>query len=175
MAGKRGPNLILWRDAEPVLVRDGSLWDIYVRDTIERDWEHVLDEVVIRGYRHVFSISGREQPLPSAADALNAISSLFVWVDGVQFNTHFARVEEIAFDVHPKRIHDQESLNRVANFMMLLGDITGKIAGLSPDNLHDFPFISYDPNRKQFKLIKQERRVDSLSDSEAIARLLKGI
>jgi hypothetical protein len=168
-------NLISWRDAEPVLVRDGSLWDIYVHDSIERDWEQVLREVVKRGYRYIFSISGMEESLPSAFDALNANSSMFVWVGGIQFNTHFARVDEIAFDVHPKEIHDQESLNRVADFMMLLGDLTNKIAGLSPDNLHDFPFVTYDPNSKQFNLIKQERRVHSLSDSEALARLLKGI
>jgi hypothetical protein len=58
------------------------------------------------------------------------LPSLSIWIDTVRFDTYFIKTEEIVFDVQPKDVYNQETLNRVADFMKLLGNTTQKEVGL---------------------------------------------
>lgn len=150
--------MISWHDSETVLIWDGSLWDIFVHRTNMMDWQRTLDEFKNRNYKVVYSVSGKEQTLTSASDifAMDAslLPSLFVFVGGTSFNTYFIKVEEIVFDVSPKNIYNQESLNTVLDFMTVLGNSTKKDVGLSPDNLYEYAFVTYLTSIKKFVMNK---------------------
>ena len=149
--------MILWQEAESALVRDGALWDVFVQNTDVADWQRVLDEIENRTFTVVYNAAEEDQPIASAAEifALESESvplpSLFVWDRGTRFNSYF-EVDEIMFDVHPRDVYDQETLNHLADFMMLLGNATQKIVRVSPDNLHDFVFLTYSPSDNKFHI-----------------------
>jgi hypothetical protein len=147
--------VILWHEAKLALVRDGALWDVFVQNTDVADWQRVLNEIRSREFTIVYNAAEEDQPLVSAAEIFALESkavpspSLFVWDRGTRFNSYFD-ADEVMFDVHPRDVYDQETLNHLADFMMLLGNSTQKIVRVSPDNLHDFVFLTYSPSDSRF-------------------------
>lgn len=161
--------VILWHEVESALVRDGSLWDIFVQNTDVADWERVLVEIKSRSFKVVYNAAEADQPLVRAADIfaldINSSPSLFVWDRGTRFNTYFDE-SEILFDVHPKDVYNQETLNHLTDFMVLLGNATQKVVRVSPDNLHDFVFLTYSPSDNGFSVTPLPRPPESLKADE---------
>ena len=133
---------------------------MFVHDTDLRDWERILSDINDRKYKYAYRVSGQETMLTSADDifALDAhlLPSLVVWIGGISFNTYFDKAEQIVFNVNSKNVRDQETLNQVTDFMLLLGISTQKAVGLSPDNLHNFPFFRYSPDTERCWIVTRK-------------------
>jgi len=64
---------------------------------------------------------------------------------------HFFSEEEIECDVVPHEISSQTDLDALLGFVRQLGDMTHKRVVITPENGRERPFISYDPESRDFE------------------------
>jgi hypothetical protein len=71
-------------------------------------------------------------------------------------NCHFFGVDEIEFDLDPREIGDSDQFERLVGFMRLLGELTGKVVLLTPENFKERPILRYSPDTRQIVWIPRE-------------------
>jgi hypothetical protein len=59
----------------------------------------------------------------------------------VQLNCHFFCANEIEFDLDPREVHGQADLDALLSFMEMIAVATAKPVLMTPENMHDSPFI----------------------------------
>ena len=134
-------------DCQDVFHRDGSLRDIYVDGTSEKEWDAFLSFLRERGYSLSYSRDGEDASMPShASEALHDASCahlLAIDVSGVTVNCHFFAADEIELDVAPQDIATQEALDGLLDFMRGIGDHLQKDVTLTEESSPEFVWLRY--------------------------------
>lgn len=133
-------------DSEPI----GTLRDIYVFDTDERDWQRVLDFLHRSPLVRRFTVDGVEAPLPgrmSDVRALQERSAVALTIDpsGMRLGCYFFVPAEIEFDFDPRDVRSPALSERVDGFVQTLSDLLGKPAVITDENDPDTPLHRFIP------------------------------
>ena len=70
--------------------------------------------------------------------------------EGLQAHCHFFGPEEIEFDLDPRDVMDQASLDSVCEFARTVAEAADKPAVVCLESLPDAVIMRYDPARKDF-------------------------
>jgi hypothetical protein len=138
------------QDFEP----DGSLRDIYVVGTTADDWNKFVRHIASGPYRAKFTMNGAPRPIPPIVDELfgTAQGLLTFWVGTVALACHFFAVEEIELDFIPNGVGERE-LRLLLTFIADIGDLTGKVVVLTPENCREEPIFRYSPSTAKVEWI----------------------
>jgi hypothetical protein len=79
-------------------------------------------------------------------------SLLLLRLAGVDLACHFFAVVEIEFDFYPNTVGEPE-LRALLHFMADIGDLTGKVVVMTPENSREEPFFRYEPGEAQMTWI----------------------
>lgn len=147
--------MISWETCSQDFWSDGSLRDIYVTPASLADWRAIYP--LLQGYPAVeFSVDGIFKPLPSSVDEVFALRPsgtpmLRFRVGRTLVVFHFFSMEAIECDVSPQEITSPVDLEALLAFVRQLGEVTQKRVAITPENLPERPFITYDPNSREFE------------------------
>jgi hypothetical protein len=144
----------LWNLVHDDLIYDGSLRDIYIRETTLDNWNQFLS-VVRATKQYQYFVDGELTPLPAVAVDIfskrNYQKILSVWVGEVQLNCHFFAEGEIELDLDPQQVTNQESFDAIRQFMEQLAIAIQRSVLLTPENLSEHPIIQYEPESKSWQ------------------------
>jgi hypothetical protein len=147
--------MISWETCREDFRSDGSLRDIYVTPATLADWRAIYP--LLRGFPAVeFSVDGVVQPPPPTVEQAFAVRSsaspmLRFRVGRALVVFHFFSEEEIECDVVPHEISSQTDLDALLGFVRQIGDATHKRVVVTPENGREHPFISYEPESREFE------------------------
>jgi hypothetical protein len=65
---------------------------------------------------------------------------------GVRLNCHFFDEQELEFDLDPSQVTGQVQLDGLLAFMRSLAAAVARTVLLSPENMHDHPFVRVAPD-----------------------------
>ncbi|MFT3928494.1 MAG: hypothetical protein QM778_38550 [Myxococcales bacterium] len=137
-----------WSEVRAEFVWDGSWRDLCVRAANLDDWQHVLDALRVAGFSMEYTVAGvpSELPLQVSEVFMRSVEGclLSVTTAGVLLVTQFFDEDEIVFDLDPREVVGQVELDAALAFMKVLACATGKDALMTPENMHDVPFIRVD-------------------------------
>lgn len=147
---------------------DGSLIDIYISETTLNDWLKIINYLKNSPeYRIELSVdylynNSKEITLEDNIKELinerdNYNSCLKIYREKIQINNHFYAIDEIEFDIDPREINNQQSLNIILDFINNLGKITKKEIFLTPENYKEKPIIKYVPYMDYFIYLKANK------------------
>ena len=144
-----------WKELADFFEPDGSLRDIYVKDTTQGDWNKVLRFIKERCQSIRFSVDGKPAPLPSGVGSVfvqraTSTPSLSFSVKGIEVACHFFTEAEIEFDIAPEQVNRPEQFSSLLEFMRELAKITGKSVTLTPESLDDSPVLRVDESGLAF-------------------------
>ncbi len=140
--------VLYWPRQQSDFARDGSLRDLYVLNATVEDWRLVVTQLLCGDYRARLQRGGIEVPLPSDFEAVfdgNDRHFMGFTVGDIELDCHFFTPTQIEFSFEPNDV-DERSLRDVLAFMIYLGDVVGKTVIMTPENVPESPFFSYDPN-----------------------------
>jgi hypothetical protein len=125
-----------WKRAFPP--GEGSLFDIRVYNTNERDQDQLLAMLVSR-YQVRYMEEGIEKDgIPDYSEITDRemIANKFIKIDvfGVQVNCHFFTVEEMALDLLPEDINSPEKADAIFELMRLIAIVLKKRVLLTFEN-----------------------------------------
>lgn len=131
-------------DFEP----DGSLRDIYVRETGRDDWQKVLDALREQWPSLSFTLDGEPAVLPRRVESIfdaqrEKAAALCLIVGGAKLICHFFVEDEIEFDLDPREIAGPAQREALVGFMALLGRATGKPVVLTLENAPEAVIFRY--------------------------------
>ena len=132
-----------WWEVAKDFADDGALRDIYVFGTSPREWQAIYDAVRVT-YPVVLHGNGN---LPGDVRGLRdweEVPTLTVDPDGMSINCHFFGEQEVEFDLAPNLITSQADLDRVCQFLTVVGRAAGKDAVLTMENCPDWIILRYD-------------------------------
>jgi len=147
--------MISWDTCKDDFRSDGSLRDIYIAPATLADWRAIYP--LLRDFPAVeFSVDGVVQPPPATVEQAFAVRRsaspvLRFRVGRALVVFHFFSEEEIECDVSPREITSQTDLNALLGFVRQLGDTTHKRVLITPENDREHPFISYEPESREFE------------------------
>ncbi len=147
--------IIRWDTCKEDFRGDGSLRDIYITPATLADWQAVYS--LVRGYSGVeFLVDGAVQLLPDSVEQafairLSASPMLRFSIGRVLVAFHFFTSEEIECDFVPNEVTSQVDLDALLAFVRQLGDATSKRVVITPENVSEHPFITYDPQIREFE------------------------
>jgi hypothetical protein len=141
-----------WSAFAAEFYRDGSLRDIYLKDTQLDDWNIIAQFVLGHAYPIAFSGAWSSVTFPpdiarlfpkSADDELTLLE---IDVSGVRVCCHFFTEQEIEFDLDPSDVDTPYKLDAIFHFMKGLAAAIGKDAVLTPENMPDTPIFRCRPD-----------------------------
>lgn len=143
--------MVHWDTVKSEFTWEGSWRDICIRDIGLREWEAAIKAVKVAGFRERFMVNGETAEMPDdAAELFNETeenSVLWsVFVAGVQLNCHFFDRSELEFDLDPREVTGQAQLDGIVSFLLAVAEATESVALLTPENMHDGPFIRVAPS-----------------------------
>lgn len=144
-----------WRKQESSFRYDGTLRDIAIADTAIEHWQLVLDLVRKSHADAVFSRGGIVGPLPKDANDIfrgEVRQSLAFSILDVMMTCYFFSPDEIEFSFQPGDVSEQ-SLSRVLQFIVDIGEVTQKMSVMSPENLHELPIFKYSPHTRRLEWV----------------------
>jgi hypothetical protein len=97
-------------------------------------WESVKKATLPGDVGELFKRRDQEAPM------------LSVLAQGVHLNCHFFDETEIEFDLDPRQVTGQPELDGLVAFMRTLAVAVKKVALMTPENMHDVPFIRVPPS-----------------------------
>ena len=138
--------MLLWESTKAEFVWEGSWRDICIPDVGVEEWGSAVKALVRTGMDGRFTINGTEAAMPEDIAQVFArpTDTAVLWsvtVTGVQLNCHFFGASEIEFDLDPREITGQPQLDGVLGFMRTLAGASGRTALMTPENMHEVPFI----------------------------------
>ncbi len=139
-----------WHEVKTEFEWDGSWRDIYVLDADLEAWQKLLDFLRSSQYQLLYTDEGEAVSLPeTAAKVFEGRDSFWpclgVEVGGLLFNCHFFTDEEIEFDLDPREVKGQDTLDVVLAFMRDIGQAVGKRVILTPENFQNIAIFEYLP------------------------------
>jgi hypothetical protein len=151
----QGTPMISWDTCSEDFRPDGSLRDIYITPATLADWRAIYP-LLHDSSALEFSVDGVVQPPPATVEQAFAIRPaaspmLRFRVGRALVVFHFFSEEEIECDVSPHEITSQSDLDALLGFVRELGDTLRKRAVITPENSREHPFISYEPESREFE------------------------
>ena len=145
-----------WQEVKTEFEWDGSWRDIYVLDTGLEAWQKLLDFLRSSRYQVFYTDEGEAASLPeTAAEVLqergSASSYLGVEAGGLLFNCHFFTDEQVEFDLDPREVKGQDTLDVVLAFMRDIGQALGKRVILTPENCQEIAIFEYLPESNSIR------------------------
>ena len=147
--------MISWDTCKEDFRSDGSLRDIYITPATLADWRAIYP--LLRDFPAVeFTVDGVVQPPPATVEQAFAVRSsaspmLRFRVGSALVVFHFFSEDEIECDIVPHEILSQADLDALLGFVRQLGDTTHKRVVITPENGREHPFISYEPESREFE------------------------
>jgi hypothetical protein len=146
--------MIQWETCKCEFEWDGALCDIYVPGTTIEHWRALYD-MLLANYSLEYFVNNVSMQPPPNVDGIFAVheeapSLLKIPAGNVMAHCHFFTRLEIEFNVHPRDVISQSTLDDLLGFLRRVGDSVGKPTIVTPENCHGYPFISYEPSRGQF-------------------------
>jgi hypothetical protein len=147
--------MIYWSTCKEDFRRDGSLRDIYITPATLADWRAVYP--LLRASPGVeYFVDGNVQPTPDSVEQVfevrHVASPMLRFTVGAALVVfHFFTDEEIECDFVPNEITSQADLDALLGFVRQLGDATRKRVVITPENVRELPFITYDPESREFE------------------------
>jgi hypothetical protein len=143
--------MLLWRSVRTEFAWEGSWRDICVREVNLAAWQAAVQALIREGLRGEFTLNGVRQELPFDLREVFGIScergALWcVSVVGLTLYCHFFDEGEIEFDLDPREVTGPERLDGIVGFMRTLASATGKPALMTPENMHEVPFLRVAPS-----------------------------
>ena len=147
--------MIHWEKCKEDFRSDGSLRDIYITPASLSDWR-ALYPLLRDSAEAEYSVDGVVQSPPDSVEEAFAVRQsanpmLRVKVGRATIVFHFFSEEEVECDVDPRQIASQADLDALLCFIRQLGDATNKRVVVTPENVSNEPFISYEPDSKAFR------------------------
>jgi hypothetical protein len=143
--------MLHWESVKTEFVWEGSWRDVCVPGVSINDWRAMAAAILSAGFVNEFQTGGAVARFPedvAAAFARSPDSSTSLWsvfADRVRLCCHFFDESEIELDLDPREVAGQSELDAVLEFMRVLAAATRKDALLTPENMHDAPFIRVPP------------------------------
>src|SRR4051812_28241071 len=147
--------MIRWDTCKADFGGDGSLRDIYISPATLADWRALYP--LLRSFPGVeYLVDGTTQRPPEAVEQVFAVRPsgspvLRFSVGRACVVFHFFWDEEIECDFYPNDITSQADLDALLAFVRQLGDVTRKRVVITPENVRECPFITYDPESTRFE------------------------
>ena len=138
-----------WESSKHLWHADGSLRDLYIRETSLADWRRLME--VVAGYKCEYLFDGRPSPLPKVEEIFknrDRTHLLRIHVGSVTVNSHFFVPEEIELDIDPREIRGPQEHAEVLMFLENVAHKLNKPIILAPENTPDRPYVSYQPSQK---------------------------
>jgi hypothetical protein len=134
---------------------DGSLRDIYVKDTNDADWEAFCTFLKAGPFTLSYTRDGIEAPVPleAAAVAHDCTCSHCLCSDigeGVKLHCHFFIPDEIELDVDPREVTHPGAVDAVLGFLADMGAHLSRDVILTEEN---------DPEHVWFRYASDEGRI----------------
>lgn len=148
---------------EDINYKDGSLRDIYIKNTDIKSWDKVL-EIVYSTYETLNSIQSKD--LLKIKDILRVQESRSITLNiylskNVIVNCHFFLSEEycdqIEFDYDPKEIRSTEEFRKILEFISNIGRVLKQEVVITPENSPDDIIVCYCPNTDEILFINLEK------------------
>jgi hypothetical protein len=141
---------------------DGSLRDIYVKNTNIEDWEKWID-LINTGYKVAFynAQSGKiESQIDKSIvfdywnEKTDLLSNVTIQLEGILVKCYFFGGDEIENDITPLEINSVEDHNRLVNYLKDVSICLGKEVILTPENYSDYDrkLIIVNSNEIEFDL-----------------------
>lgn len=148
--------MVTWDQVGTWFEIDGGLRDIFVRDTVEADWDRLFEAVKEWGYQATWSVGGEPIAAPESASA--ALSDpepllLSIQVGPARVNLHFFSLDEIEMDIDPREIQPPSAFERILEFISRVGQRLLKPVYVAHEGMHAPAFMVYDPTTKAFNLL----------------------
>jgi hypothetical protein len=143
--------MLYWESVKAEFVWEGSWRDICVQEVSQTEWQAAVDALRASGFDQNYTVDGIRSEMPQdLSEVLKRTdeTSLLLWVlvAGVQLNCHFFDESEIEFDLDPREVTGQPQLAGVIKVMQILAAATGRFAIMTPENMHEAPFIRVSPS-----------------------------
>jgi hypothetical protein len=166
---------------------DGSLRDVYVFNTTMDDWRKLFDELHSGGYDLDFEM-GEVRELPTDPDDIverytrkgvpltEPCPRLKIRIGTNSLNFFFHSVDPLEFDLSPKDVTSDQSLNDLFGFMRRVGKILGKDVVLTDEAIRDSALLRYSHGKDEFVEAKRpETEVEGRSVLDVLRRLGEGL
>ena len=144
-------NPLIYRD---IFYLDGSLRDVYIRETSEQDWQTMLDFLRTSSYSLECIVGGERQPLPDHVANLFRLDAevgitLCVDREHLALNCHCFTREEIEFDLDPNDFQNDQQISLLLDLILAIGRLLYKTVDLTPENAAGIPLFRFDPVTNQ--------------------------
>lgn len=133
---------------DKVFFNDGSLRDIYVLEGDLSDWQKFYDWIRTSPWKILFYKDGKitayeEKDVAKIFDEKEngGIHLMSIDIKGVLINCHFFSVDELEFDIEPKKVKNVSQAIGVFGFMIKLSKILGKESILTLENCPEKPLV----------------------------------
>ena len=124
---------------------DGSLVDVFVKDTTSADWSSLLQLLRSGAWPVSYCDAGEKKALPSEFPGYDD-RMLEVSLRGIKANCHFFDEDEIEFDIDPQDVRGEADYEELLKFMKAVAAILQKPMCLSGEGSHDGPCLVVLPN-----------------------------
>jgi hypothetical protein len=143
--------MIAWETVRSEFAWEGSWRDICIPGVDIKEWQAVMNALRAGGLSGELTVNGATSAMP------DDISTLFRLADGVTalwssslagvvLFCHFFDRSEIEFDLDPREVKGQAEIDGLLGFMRTLAKATGKVVLMTPENMHDVPFVRVTPS-----------------------------
>lgn len=141
-----------------VFYQDGSLRDIYVRETTAGDWEKLISFLKSGKYKVTYELDSTESALPTDFNDIRkymgvSVQLLSVYIEDIRLNCHFFCTEEIELDLLPSEVETEEKAETILRFMAEIGRLLEKEVILTPENGQASVIVRYDPKANEMEYI----------------------
>ena len=147
--------MIRWDTCKEDFRWDGSLRDIYITPATPADWRALYPLLYdVPGVE--YSVDGVVQPPPDSVEQTFAVRPsgspmLRFRIGRTLIVFHFFSDEEIECDFDPRDVTSQSDLDAVLGFVQRIGDTVHRPVIVTPQNIREQPFITYDPESRKFE------------------------
>jgi hypothetical protein len=142
--------MLAWDDVKDEFTWEGSLRDICLQGTTVSDWQAVWRMLRSSRLEITYAVDSVATDLPEDVAQTFALPRentllLTVLVAGVGLNCHFFDESEIEFDLDPRQVSDQRAFDAIVAFMADLANASSRVALMTPESMHDHPFLRVPP------------------------------
>ncbi|WJS96932.1 hypothetical protein NYQ10_10855 [Flavobacterium johnsoniae] len=155
-----------WTDIKWIFEPEGSLRDIYIKNTSIDDWKILINylnssQIVkygLTGENQIINPIDLEYVIEYLHDETGLMETkcASIIIDNIIINQHFFSINEIEFDIDPREITSFEDYKEILNFMNEISRILQKSVILTGENQMDFPLIEVDFSKNLIKALTQK-------------------
>lgn len=173
-----------WEKNKWIFEPDGSLLDVYVKETTLVDWLTLID-FLNANYKVKYGPTSENETgdvidkdyitkylLDKTGELETKMVSVFS--DDLIFNSHFFLENEIEFDIDPGEFKGQKDFETVIAFMSAISQQLDKEVILTPENSPELPLITIGYNSGKIKISTQEELKQLHKDSITWTARVKG-